>query len=182
MLSLDEVKLSVNKLVGPIPSYIGTLTKLRYIDLGFSLLTGTIPSSIGSLISLATIALYVNSLSGTIPSTMSSLTLLKSVSFNYNYLTMGSQPTVPTSTFSSATLNANLSLDNNCLAFTTSFPYPSRSVTATHCRPTSKYQLYNHVIRASHLYLYRIHNSIISADSSLNVHALIQSNECFVDS
>ena len=81
---------------------------------------------------------YFNSLNGTIPSTMSVFISLRTVFFQNNYLTMGTATTVPTSTFSSYTLSNTMNLSSNCLAFHTDSPY--RHVTATHCRPTSKYR------------------------------------------
>ena len=88
---------------------------------------------------LVAIDFSYNFFNGTIPSTMSALTSLEYVNFDNNYLTMGTASTVPISTFSSFTLSKNISLSDNCLAFDTTVPY--RHVTATHCRPTSKYQL-----------------------------------------
>jgi hypothetical protein len=80
--------------------------------------------------------LYNNFLTGTIPSQMSLLTNLYHLELQTNYLTMGSETTVPSSTFSYATQSGLLGLQNNCLAYT-SATYPSQSTTATHCKPTS---------------------------------------------
>ena len=92
--------------------------------------------------SLTQIVLNTNSLSGTIPSTMSALTSLSYLDLQSNYLTMGTATSVPTATFSSYTLSSySLNLEDNCLAFDTTSPYPYRHVTATHCRSTSKYEI-----------------------------------------
>ena len=104
-----------------------------YLNLGTNRLVGTIPSSIGSLTLLKTLYLQSNQLAGTIPSSFSNLISLSSLNLALNYLTMGSATTVPTSTFSSKTLSGTLVLSDNCLAFT----YGSNSVSATHCAPTS---------------------------------------------
>ena len=124
-----------------------------------------------------------NSLSGTIPS-MSALTRLGDLNLTNNYLTMGLSTSVPTSTFSSKTLTSRyLFLENNCLAFSTSSPYPSRSVTATHCRPTSKYQPYNYMTSSHHRYylldpqLWRW-MLIITVMYQCNVRTLFRSNNC----
>ena len=69
---------------------------------------------------------------------------------------MGSSTSVATLTFSAATLAGTLLRDFNCLVFSSSSPYPSRSVTATHCRYTSKYQLYNYVILFPYQYYVHI--------------------------
>ena len=139
LLSVDILTLSLNNLIGPIPDTISALTKLKILEISSNLLTGTIPSSISKLTALTEMSLYHCSLSGTIPSTMSALIKLGILDLRNNYLTAGSSMSVPTSTFSTATLNGTIRLDFNCLAFSTSAPYPSRSVTATHCRPTSMY-------------------------------------------
>ena len=132
----------------------------RSLGIGRNSLTGSIPSFTGSFTSLIVVSLIQNSLTGTIPS-LSALTSMTYLVLTNNYLTMGSQTSVPTSTFSSATLNGVLRLEDNCLAFSTDYPYPSRSVTATHCRPISKYQLCNHVISFLHHHTSYTHNSDI---------------------
>ena len=138
--SVIFIYLPQRRLTGTLPSSIGNLTSLSYVDLGANSLTGTIPSSVGSLTSLSQLFLDNNQLTGTIPSTLNNLYLAYLV-LSYNYLTMGSATTVPISTFSSYTLSSfqggeeggNLDLSQNCLAFS----YGSISVSATHCRPTS---------------------------------------------
>ncbi len=50
--------------LGTIPSTIGQLTKLTYLEFGNNKLTGTIPTSIGLLSSLRTLYLFFNSLNG----------------------------------------------------------------------------------------------------------------------
>ena len=138
-----------NNIGGTIPSTISGLKSLQTLDLDRNSLVGTIPSTIGRLISLQTLWFKNNLLSGTIPSTMSALTSLGYVYSSNNYLTMGGATSVPISTFSSYTLSGYIDLADNCLVFDTTSPYPSRHVTATHCRSTGKYEVWCHNLRYS---------------------------------
>ena len=142
LTSLRYLLLHSNSLVGTIPSTMSVLTSLQYLWFNSNSLVGTIPSTMSVLISLQSLSLYSNSLSGTIPSTMSVLTSLQTLYLNINYLTMGGATSVPLSTFSSTTLSSNIDLDDNCLVFDTTSPYPYRHVTATHCRSTGKYEVW----------------------------------------
>ena len=141
LLPLSDLRLSYNNLICSIPGTVGALTKLTFLKIGSNSFAGTIPSAVGSMISLTQAVLSPCYFSGTIPSSMSLLTSLVYLDLRNNYLTTGTAASVPTSTFSASTLSGTFSLEKNCLAFSTTSLY--RSVTATHCSPTSKYQLYN---------------------------------------
>ena len=141
LTSLQYLYFHSNSFVGTIPSTISGLISLQRLYLNINSLIGTIPSAI-SATSLQELKLFSNSLSGTIPSTMSALTSLGLLSLFNNYLTMGTATSVPISTFSSTTLSGSIDLAENCLVFDTTSPYPSRHVTATHCRSTGKYEVY----------------------------------------
>ncbi|XBI77538.1 hypothetical protein VPH35_070622 [Triticum aestivum] len=65
--NLVTLNLSINYLVGHIPSEIGHLTHLVTLDLSSNNLSGSIPSNIGGLTKLATLNLCQNELSGQIP-------------------------------------------------------------------------------------------------------------------
>ena len=150
--AMQILKLNDNVLVGSIPSSIGTLTALTYLSLASNMLTGTIPSSIGGLLSLTNMNLGTNSITGSLPSSLSVMTKLRTVYLNTNslvgtipnlsalksartmylhtnYISMGILSTVPSSTFSTTTLNGKLRLENNCL----SFLYGLINVSPTHC-------------------------------------------------
>ncbi|KAL6628820.1 L domain-like protein [Neocallimastix californiae] len=86
-----KINLHNDKLVGPIPSSIGKLSKLESLTLSSSNLYGTIPSEIGNLNNLIELFLYDNSLSGSIPSSIGKLKKLKKLSFSNNNLS-GSIP------------------------------------------------------------------------------------------
>ena len=133
-MSLTSIDIS-----GTLPSSFGNFQSMTYLTMSRNKISGTIPSTVGTLTALAYVFLYSNSFTGTLPSTMSALTSLYYLEFSNNYLTMGTATSVPIATFSSYTLSNYLYLEENCLAFDTSSPYPYRHVTATHCRPASKY-------------------------------------------
>ena len=138
---VTEIYLNSVDMRGTLPSSIGNFQSMTFLAIYNSRTSGTIPSTIGALTALQTLALSWNFLDGTIPSTMSALTSMSSLYLQNNYLTMGTATSVPIETFSSYTLSNSMYLDANCLAFNTSSPYPYRHVTATHCRPASKYDM-----------------------------------------
>ena len=149
LTSLELLYFYGNSFVGTIPSTISALISVRHLYLFDNLLSGTIPSTISALTSLPELSLHSNLLSGTIPSTMSAMTSLWFLLLFNNYLTMGTATSVPISTFSSTTLSGAIYLYDNCLVFDTTSPYPSRHVTATHCRSTGKHEVYCHNLEYS---------------------------------
>lgn len=64
-------------LSGTIPSAIGNLTRLKYLNLGGNGLNGNIPPSVGNLVNLTFLNLGVNGFSGEIPSSFGNLVNLK---------------------------------------------------------------------------------------------------------
>ncbi|KAI2490344.1 hypothetical protein MHU86_24234 [Fragilaria crotonensis] len=70
-----------------IPSEIGLLTQLTYLDFYNNSLTSSIPSEIGLLTQLTVLSFYKNSLTSTIPSEIGLLTKLTSLIFWENLLT-----------------------------------------------------------------------------------------------
>ncbi|KAG2690336.1 hypothetical protein I3760_09G181200 [Carya illinoinensis] len=89
--NLSSLSLYSNILVGPIPSTIGHLTNLRYLDLGANKISGSIPPEIGMLKNLTTLYLYSNMLIGPIPSAIGHLTNLKYLDLRRNKIS-GSIP------------------------------------------------------------------------------------------
>ncbi|MDE2822841.1 MAG: M12 family metallo-peptidase, partial [Chloroflexota bacterium] len=76
-----------NQLRGTIPSELGSLTNLRWLNLANSQLSGAIPPELGSLTNLEYLALWDNELTGEIPAELGSLTNLQSLGLGGNRLT-----------------------------------------------------------------------------------------------
>ena len=108
LTQLTYLDLDGNQLTGPIPSTLGSLTLLDGLGLSSNQLTGPIPSTLGSLTLLTTLQLWENQLTSPIPSTLGSLTLLDGLGLADNQLT-GPIP----STLGSLTRLTTLELFNN---------------------------------------------------------------------
>ena len=76
---------------GPVPSQVGSLTKLTFLEFGSAGLTGSIPSEIGYLTQLTYLGLTSNVLRGQIPTQIGSLASLNNLRLEVNALT-GSIP------------------------------------------------------------------------------------------
>jgi len=73
---MKHLDLSLSLFDGSIPSEIGKLTNLSFLNLGKnSFSPNTFPSAFSNLISLNTLSLFENELTGTIPSWISRLPL-----------------------------------------------------------------------------------------------------------
>ena len=79
-----ELRLPNNYLRGTIPDEIGTLTKLRVLDLSKNALSGSFPVLLASLTELTDIYLNNNTFTGKIPKSFENLTNLKSLHIQYN--------------------------------------------------------------------------------------------------
>ena len=58
------------ELSGEIPPWLGSLSKLTYLDLSFNKLSGEIPAELGSLSKLNSLGLSYNDLSGCVPNSL----------------------------------------------------------------------------------------------------------------
>ena len=86
ILSLQYLDLDTNKITGSIPKEIGNLVNLEYLYLAGNKLTGSIPSELSQLSKLLLLYLSDNQLDGAIPVELGSLPLLKWLKLSYNQL------------------------------------------------------------------------------------------------
>nr|KJB73154.1 hypothetical protein B456_011G218200 [Gossypium raimondii] len=90
--NLIELNLHNNSLYGPIPSHIGYLSKLIFLDflqlisLVSNKISGPIPQEIGNLSTVSNIFFYLNHLSGPIPASIGRLHKLHRLDLNRNRL------------------------------------------------------------------------------------------------
>ena len=87
-----EITLNYNKLSADIPSELGNLTSLEYLNLYRNELSGSIPPELGNLTSLQDLVLGMNQLSGSIPAELGNLTNLKELYLLGNQLIGGIPP------------------------------------------------------------------------------------------
>lgn len=92
---LTSIDLSRNNLSGPIPTGLGTLFGLFYLNFSSNKLSGTIPPDLGMLGELQSLDLSVNELVGSIPKSFNNLTKLAFFNVSYNKGLCGSIPSSP---------------------------------------------------------------------------------------
>lgn len=133
--SLQTFDVSSNSLTGTIPTTIGNwYNAITTIKMKANQFTGSIPSTIGFLYGLTDLDLSINYLFGTIPSSISRLSSLTILKLQQNFLTMGTLTTLPQNYLNSVTINSQLDLSQNCLAYSST----TYSFSALHCRPSSQ--------------------------------------------
>ncbi|KAF7051888.1 hypothetical protein CFC21_060078 [Triticum aestivum] len=80
------VDLSANQLTGEIPSGIGFLSHIYFLNLSRNHIGGSIPGELGNLVDLESLNLSWNDLSGPIPHSLASLDSLSTLNLSYNDL------------------------------------------------------------------------------------------------
>nr|XP_017253404.1 PREDICTED: LRR receptor-like serine/threonine-protein kinase EFR [Daucus carota subsp. sativus] len=81
-----------NNFTGPIPSSIGNMSSLQFLDLGGNFLTGSIPLEVSDLSKLEYLQLAGNNLSGKVPVQLYNISSLSSFSLAINELLEGNLP------------------------------------------------------------------------------------------
>ena len=94
LILVRMIDLSSNKLSGPIPSEISSLSALRFLNLSRNQLSGEIPKEMGGMKLLESLDLSANRISGEIPQSLSDLSFLSYLNLSYNNLS----GRIPTST------------------------------------------------------------------------------------
>jgi Leucine-rich repeat (LRR) protein len=75
-----------NRIDGPLPTSLGSLTSIRVLNASSNQLVGTLPPSIGNLSSLRDLVLHTNSISGALPTEIGQATALRRVQLQTNRL------------------------------------------------------------------------------------------------
>ena len=81
---LEWLELEDNELSGPIPSELGQLSMLEELDVSNNQMSGTIPPELGNLSKLLILAVNENQLSGAIPPELGNLSKLQILTVNSN--------------------------------------------------------------------------------------------------
>nr|XP_043639452.1 receptor-like protein EIX2 [Erigeron canadensis] len=87
LVYLEYLQLGNNHITGIIPDSIGRLSFLRSLYLSKNLISGSIPNSVGGLSSLEVLDLSYNQLNGSLPDSLGQLLKLSYFDFSYNFLT-----------------------------------------------------------------------------------------------
>ncbi|KAJ9168724.1 hypothetical protein P3X46_020217 [Hevea brasiliensis] len=81
---LEFLSVSINRLMGKIPSYLGNITTLRALGIENNMFSGTVPPQLGNLVNLEILYLGANNLTGNLPLALSNLTKLTELRISSN--------------------------------------------------------------------------------------------------
>ncbi|KAG8635535.1 hypothetical protein MANES_16G044450v8 [Manihot esculenta] len=81
---LEYLSITVNRLTGRIPSYLGNITSLVYLSLENNLFYGTVPPELGNLVNLVNLILNANNLSGELPRALTKISKLTELRISSN--------------------------------------------------------------------------------------------------
>ncbi|KAA8515036.1 hypothetical protein F0562_018175 [Nyssa sinensis] len=84
---LEYLSVTVNRLSGPIPKYLGDMTSLIYMSLEQNQFNGSVPAELGKLINLVNLILNSNNLTGELPVELYNLTNLTELRLSSNNFT-----------------------------------------------------------------------------------------------
>ncbi|XP_031120723.1 probable LRR receptor-like serine/threonine-protein kinase At1g07650 [Ipomoea triloba] len=73
-MKLELISVTVNRLSGPIPKYLGNITTLTYLSLENNMFSGSVPPELGKLVNLQHFILSGNYLTGELPKELNALT------------------------------------------------------------------------------------------------------------
>jgi len=90
---VTSISLAHRSLIGSIPSGLGLLSSLTYLDFSANKLNGTIPSAIGLMSQLSSLNLDHNHFTGAVPTSLSFLSNLTRISLSYNSIN-GTLPSI----------------------------------------------------------------------------------------
>lgn len=85
--TVTEIALGNNNLTGSLPTELGNLSNLEWLNFNDNRIGGTIPVSLGNLSKLELFSLTSNLIEGTIPASLANLSKLTSLLVGINYLT-----------------------------------------------------------------------------------------------
>ena len=84
---LRSLRLNLNDLTGPVPAELGNLANFEWLDLSANALTGPVPAWLGNLTGLRALFLWENELTGPVPAELGNLANLESLNLGSNELT-----------------------------------------------------------------------------------------------
>ncbi|XP_021293936.1 probable LRR receptor-like serine/threonine-protein kinase At1g07650 [Herrania umbratica] len=86
-MELELISISMNRLSGPIPTFLGNITTLVYLSLENNRFSGSIPHELGKLVNLENLILSANFLTGEFPLALSNLSKLTELRISSNNFT-----------------------------------------------------------------------------------------------